>query len=113
MSVPHGITSDKALGDITGQCLLWGSEKKGSGRPGRSFHHEELISAGTQWKTTPKHYVTQANLSPQQQEEAIQVKDKAFFGIHRPLLSSLVPDLELCLLPISTFASLLEHRSKF
>lgn len=113
MSIPHGITSDKALGNITRQCLLWGYEKRGSGRPGRSFHHEELISAGTQWKTTPEHYVTQANLSSQQREEAIQVKDKAFFAMHRPPLSSLVSDFELCLLPISTFASPLGHRFKF
>lgn len=113
MSVPHGITSDKALENITRQCLLWGYEKRVSGRPGRRFHHQELISAGTQWKTTPKHYVTQANLSSQLQEEAIQVKDKAFVVMQRALLSSLVSDLALCLFLISTFASPLEHRSKF
>lgn len=58
---PHGRVSDKVLGNIIRECLLWAEWKQESGRTGKRFHHKLLIPADPEWKTSSWHYITQAN----------------------------------------------------
>lgn len=110
-SVPQGTKSDKALGNIIRQCFLL-HETRLSGRPGKAFHHEVLISARPGWKPSAQHYVTWADSS--QQEKAIQVKDRVSSPMHESLVFFPVSLFKLYLfLPICMFSSSLEHTSRF
>lgn len=84
-------------------------ENRGSGRLGRRIHHK-FISAGTAWKTIPKHYVTQANSLRNSRKKQFRSKTR------RPFLCTglfSLPELHCLLCTFSSpFIRPLENRPK-